>query len=101
MFKQVALITSSNFGLALELLNADRCPLLVAVERREKAESLIDFQHQTAQPSTAYVFGPEDGDIDQGTMKRCHRFVQIPVECSLNLATAVATVLWDRRLKSV
>lgn len=75
--------------------------MFVAVERRDNAESLIDFVHP--KPGVgyelSYVFGPEDGDIDQGTMRRCQRFVQIPVNNSLNLATAVAMVLWDRKLK--
>lgn len=101
MFKQVHLMTASSIGGAFDFLTnvEDRVPLFVAVERREKAQSLVDYMHVTQQPSTAYVFGPEDGDIEPGTLRRCHRFVQIPVECSLNLATAVATVLWDRKVK--
>lgn len=91
MFKQVVLLTT------------DRMPegLLVGVERRVMAESLKDFVHPIPFPDKeiSYVFGPEDGDISQGTLRRCSRFVQIPVEVSMNLATAVATVLWDRKLK--
>jgi hypothetical protein len=32
-------------------------------------------------------------------LSHCHRFVVIPTRHCLNLATAVATVLWDREYK--
>jgi len=73
---------------------ADATP--VAVEVREKSEPLHGFEH----PENAlYVFGPEDGSIDKGLLGHCHRFVVIPTRHCLNLATAVATVLWDRQYK--
>jgi len=75
------------------------CP--VAVELRPNAEPLVDFVHPDAEggPPPIYVFGPEDGSLPGGIVKRCHRFVVIPsLEC-LNLATAVATVLYDRMAK--
>ncbi len=68
----------------------------VAIELVESAEPLTYFEH----PENAlYVFGPEDGSIPQTTRRHCHRFVFIPTKHCLNLATAVATVLWDRSLK--
>ncbi len=74
---------------------ADAVP--VAVEVREKAEPLHSFEH----PERAvYVFGPEDGSIAKGLLGHCHRFVVIPTRHCLNLATAVATVLWDRQYKA-
>lgn len=68
----------------------------VAVEVSEKAELLPQFDH----PEKAiYVFGPEDGSIPSVTLRHCHRHIIIPTAHCLNLATAVATVLYDRRAK--
>ena len=69
----------------------------VAVELRPGCESLVDFIHPEGQP--LYVFGPEDGSLPGGIMKRCHRFVVIPAYECLNLATSVAAVLYDRMAK--
>lgn len=70
----------------------------VAIEVRDNSESLALFEH----PENAlYLFGPEDGSIPKPYMHHCHRFVAIPTEHCLNLATAVATVMWDRKLKRV
>lgn len=69
----------------------------VAIEVRPNAERLHDFEHPE---HPLYVFGPEDGSIDQVFLRHCHRFVVIPTRHCLNLATAVATVLWDRQYKS-
>lgn len=70
----------------------------VAVEISPNAELLPFFDH----PENAlYIFGPEDGHIPGGISSKCHRFVAIPTHHCLNLATAVATVLWDRRLKRI
>jgi tRNA(Leu) C34 or U34 (ribose-2'-O)-methylase TrmL len=70
----------------------------VAIELRDAAESLIDFEH----PDRAlYVFGPEDGSLDRATLGRCHRFVVIPTRHCTNLAAAVYTVLYDRHAKRV
>jgi tRNA(Leu) C34 or U34 (ribose-2'-O)-methylase TrmL len=68
----------------------------VAVEVRADSEPLHSFEH----PANAlYVFGPEDGSIPKSLLGHCHRFVVIPTRHCLNLATAVATVLWDREYK--
>ena len=68
----------------------------VAVEVRAAAEPLHTFEH----PENAlYVFGPEDGSVSKALLGHCHRFVVIPTRHCLNLATAVATVLWDREYK--
>jgi tRNA(Leu) C34 or U34 (ribose-2'-O)-methylase TrmL len=75
---------------------ADAVP--VAVEVRDRAESLIDFEH----PGRAlYVFGPEDGSLDRAALGQCHRFVVIPTRHCTNLAAAVYTVLYDRHAKRV
>lgn len=71
----------------------------VAVEKREAAEMLDEFVH----PERAlYVFGPEDGNVPQGVLAICHRFVCIPTvtkSTPLNLAAAVNVVLYDRHAK--
>lgn len=68
----------------------------VAVEVRANSEHLHSFEH----PEKAlYVFGPEDGSIPTALLPHCHRFLVIPTRHCLNLATAVATVLWDREYK--
>ena len=68
----------------------------VAIEVRENSENLLQFEHPE---NPVYVFGPEDGSIDRVLLGHCHRFVVIPTRHCLNLATAIATVLWDRRYK--
>ena len=68
----------------------------VAVEVRRGSEPLHGFEHP---PNAVYVFGPEDGSIAKPDISHCHRFVVIPTKHCLNLATAVATVLWDRQYK--
>ena len=73
----------------------DACP--VAVELRPGSENLVDFIHPDRLP--VYVFGPEDGSLPGPLVKRCHRFVVIPSFECLNLATSVATVLYDRMAK--
>jgi tRNA(Leu) C34 or U34 (ribose-2'-O)-methylase TrmL len=71
----------------------------VAVELRPGSESLVDFIHPEAATPPVYVFGPEDGSLSGPVVKRCHRFVVIPSFECLNLATSVATVLYDRMAK--
>lgn len=69
---------------------------IVAVEILPGAESLMAFEHPV---DAMYVFGPEDGTLSKGLRPYCHRFVVIPTEHCINLAAAVYTVLYDRRLK--
>ena len=68
----------------------------VAVEVRANSEPLHSFEHPE---NVLYVFGPEDGSIPPALLPHCHRFLVIPTRHCLNLATAVATVLWDREYK--
>jgi tRNA(Leu) C34 or U34 (ribose-2'-O)-methylase TrmL len=68
----------------------------VAIELLPNTECLFDFVH----PENAiYVFGPEDGSIDQTIRRFCHRFVAIPSKHCTNLAAAVYLVLYDRMKK--
>ena len=68
----------------------------VAVERVAEATPLPEFEHPE---SAAYVFGPENGSLDEALLERCTHVVCIPgLECS-NLAAAVNVVLYDRIAK--
>jgi len=89
-------VTMLNYDRPLEQFPEDVVP--VAVEVRPNSERLQDFEHPV---NAVYVFGPENSSIPQGVLTRCHRFVVIPTvrRYCLNLATAVATILWDRALK--
>jgi len=68
----------------------------VAIELLPNTESLFDFVHPE---NAVYVFGPEDGSIDQTMRRFCHRFVRIPSKHCTNLAAAVYLVLFDRAKK--
>ena len=91
-YKDVDMI---QFDRPLEQFSKDAVP--VAVELRPNSERLQDFEHPE---NAVYVFGPEDGSIPSTILSGCHRFLIIPVAHCLNLATAVATILWDRALKT-
>lgn len=70
----------------------------IAVELRPGAQMLHHFEH----PQNAlYVFGPEDGGLTSEIVRHCHQFVVVPTHHCLNLATAVSTILWDRRYKEL
>ena len=70
----------------------------VAIEVRENAEPLHSFEH----PEDAlYVFGPEDGSIPSWALRHCHRFIVIPSNHCLNLASAVNLVLGHRRMQRI
>src|SRR5262249_30755303 len=70
-------------------------PVPVAVEVRANSEPLTTFEHPE---NAVYVFGPEDGSIRKPWLHLCHRFVHIPANHCLNLATTVAVVLAHRRM---
>ena len=68
----------------------------VAIELVDNAEWLFSFEHPK---NAVYVFGPEDGSIEQVYRRHCHRFVKIPMRHCANLAAAVYLVLYDRAFK--
>jgi tRNA(Leu) C34 or U34 (ribose-2'-O)-methylase TrmL len=68
----------------------------VAVEVQKNSENLFEFEHP---PNPMYVFGPEDGSIPSVLRRHCHRFLYIPSNHCLNLATAISAILWDRQIK--
>ncbi len=70
---------------------------IVCVEIVEGAVSLPDYQH----PDNAfYIFGPEDGTIEQAVIDRADAVVYVPTIGCMNLAATVNVVLYDRLSKS-
>ncbi|WP_246624958.1 RNA methyltransferase [Oceanobacter mangrovi] len=69
---------------------------LVCIEFVVGATPLPEFQH----PEHAlYIFGPEDGSVDQAVVDACDDVVFVPTDGSLNLAATVNVVLYDRAAK--
>jgi tRNA(Leu) C34 or U34 (ribose-2'-O)-methylase TrmL len=96
-YEDVALINHPDPLARLSAAIPQACP--VAVELRPGSESLVDFIHPDGDSPPIYIFGPEDGSLPGPIVKRCHRFVVIPSFECLNLATSVATILYDRMAK--
>jgi tRNA(Leu) C34 or U34 (ribose-2'-O)-methylase TrmL len=69
---------------------------IVVVELVEGAECLTTFEHPK---NAVYVFGAEDGHVSKESIARADAIVKVPTAACLNLATCVATVLYDRKLK--
>lgn len=69
---------------------------VICVELTEGAIALPEFSH----PEKAlYIFGPEDGTIDQATIDKADYVVYIPTQGCLNLAATCNIVLYDRSAK--
>jgi tRNA(Leu) C34 or U34 (ribose-2'-O)-methylase TrmL len=68
----------------------------ICVEITPNAQNLATFTHP---PNVVYIFGPEDGSVNQVYRRLCHSFVFIPAAHCLNLAAALNVVLYDRRIK--
>ena len=82
----------------VESLLAQRQPgmALVCVELAEGAVPLPAFEH----PARAmYVFGPEDGSIDQALIDAADAVVYVPTIGCMNLAATVNVLLYDRLAK--
>ena len=70
---------------------------LVCIEFAENAIALPVYQH----PHEAfYIFGPEDGTINQDIIDRADDVVYVPTIGCMNLAATVNVVLYDRLAKS-
>ena len=70
---------------------------VVCVELVEGAIPLPAYQH----PDNAfYIFGPEDGNIQQKIINRVDDVVYIPTVGCMNLAATVNVLLYDRLAKS-
>jgi|SRR5581483_941146 len=85
-----------NFDYFFEQFDRDVTP--VAVELKRNAEMLPQFVHPE---KPLYVFGPEDGSIEQVLLRHCHRFVVIPTAHCVNLSAAVYLILYDRLQKRI
>ena len=69
----------------------------VAVELVEGATPLPNFIHPE---NCLYIFGPEDGSIEQGIVDQCEHVVYIPTIGCMNLAATVNVLLYDRLAKT-
>lgn len=70
---------------------------IVCVELAVGAIPLPEFKH----PEQAiYLFGPEDGTIEQAVLDRAEAVVYVPTQGCMNLAATVNVVLYDRLAKS-
>jgi len=68
----------------------------VCVEVLENSESLTFFQHPD---NAVYIFGPEDGEVNQMWRALCHRFVSLPTDHCANLSSAIFGLLLHRRMQ--
>jgi tRNA(Leu) C34 or U34 (ribose-2'-O)-methylase TrmL len=69
---------------------------LVCVELVEGAISLPEFEHPD---NAVYVFGPEDGTIEQSVIDAAVATVYIPTVGCMNLAATVNVLLYDKLAK--
>ena len=68
----------------------------VTVDLVDGAENLCDFEH----PERAfYIFGSEDGTLDDKILSFCQRKVYVPTSHCMNLAATANVVLYDRMVK--
>ncbi|MCL1078060.1 TrmH family RNA methyltransferase [Parashewanella spongiae] len=71
---------------------------IVCVDLVEGAIPLPEFDH----PENAfYVFGPEDGTVEQDLIDKADAVVYVPTVGCMNLAASVNVLLYDRLAKSV
>ncbi|MEP0354896.1 RNA methyltransferase [Paraglaciecola sp.] len=78
-------------------LESDKHLTKVAIELVEGATPLPLFVH----PENAlYIFGPEDGSIEQDVIDQCDEVVYIPTIGCMNLAATVNVLLYDRLAKT-
>ncbi len=69
---------------------------VVCIELVVGAVALPEYQH----PDNAfYIFGPEDGSIDQAIVDQADDVVYVPTVGCMNLAATVNVVLYDRLAK--
>ncbi|SEQ11252.1 tRNA(Leu) C34 or U34 (ribose-2'-O)-methylase TrmL, contains SPOUT domain [Amphritea atlantica] len=87
-------IPLSSINALTELMGESR--KLVCVELAEGAIPLPEFTH----PEDAlYIFGPEDGSIDQSVVDLADAVVYVPTIGCMNLAATVNVLLYDRMAK--
>lgn len=69
---------------------------IVCVELAEGASPLPEFQHPD---SAIYLFGPEDGTLEQSLLDAADAVVYVPTVGCMNLSASVNVVLYDRLAK--
>lgn len=70
---------------------------IVCIEFAIDAIPLPEYQH----PDNAlYIFGPEDGSIEQDIIDQADAVVYVPTVGCMNLSASVNVLLYDRLLKS-
>ncbi|WP_394204084.1 RNA methyltransferase [Shewanella waksmanii] len=62
-------------------------------------EGAIPLPHYVHPQSALYVFGPEDGTLDQGLIDQADDVVYVPTVGCMNLASSVNVLLYDRLAK--
>jgi tRNA(Leu) C34 or U34 (ribose-2'-O)-methylase TrmL len=68
----------------------------VAVDLVPDAIELPEYKH----PERAfYIFGPEDGTLDESVLSWCRDRIMVPTAHCMNLAATVNVVLYDRLSK--
>jgi len=70
---------------------------IVCVDLIEGAIPLPEYQHPE---NVIYIFGPEDGTIEQSLVDQADAVVYVPTEGCMNLAASVNVLLYDRLAKS-
>lgn len=68
----------------------------VAVDLVPNARPLHSYVHPER---CFYVFGPEDGTLDQSVTSWCRESIYIPTRFCMNLAACVNVVMYDRQAK--
>lgn len=93
----IPLINIESLGAATLLEAVADGTKIVCVDLIQGATPLPRFQH----PEKAlYIFGPEDGTIDQKIVDRADFVVFVPTVGCMNLAASVNVLLYDRLAKS-
>lgn len=70
---------------------------VICVDLVEGAIPLPEFKHPD---NAVYIFGPEDGTIDQEVINQADAVVYVPTIGCMNLAASVNVLLYDRLAKA-
>lgn len=93
----IPLINIDTLGVESLVDSVDSETKIVCVDLIQGATPLPAFNH----PEKAlYIFGPEDGTIDQKVVDRADFVVFVPTVGCMNLAASVNVLLYDRLAKS-
>jgi|TARA_B100000795_G_scaffold191687_1_gene146198 tRNA(Leu) C34 or U34 (ribose-2'-O)-methylase TrmL len=70
---------------------------IVCVEFVVNAIPLPEYEHPD---SALYIFGPEDGSIDQSIIDKANDIIYVPTVGCMNLSASVIVLLYDRLFKT-